>query len=309
MAERSRVYSRYKWLVDLIQRSNGITFEQINRAWQNSSVNVNKYSPLTERTFHRHKQEIQEVFGIEIKCNKYNNKYYIDNENEVDSGKVQDWMLSTIAVDQMLSESKDLRDRIQFEEIPGGRQWLDVVINAMRDNTVLHMEYQSFWSDEKQDTWLHPYFLKVFQQRWYVIGVPGTHPKSLRTYALDRMVLLEPTAEKFRYPKKFVPSEYYRNSYGIFHGEGEPQRVVIKVDDEQVKYFDSLRVHHSQRKIDDLKEDGYTFYEYKIAPAYDFVQFLCSRGDNIEVLEPLELRRWVARELKRASKLYPDCEE
>ena len=309
MAEKSRVYTRYKWLVDIIQRHDGITFEEINRAWQNSSLNVNRYSPLTERTFHRHKQEILEVFGIEIKCHKHSNKYYIDNEDEVESGMVQDWMLSTIAVDNMLNESRDLRDRIQFEEIPGGRQWLDVVINAMRGNNVLHMVYQSFWRDEQQDTWLRPYFLKVFQQRWYVVGVPGTHPKSIRTYALDRVALLEPTDEKFKYPKKFSPAEYYANCYGIFHGEGNPETVILKVDDNQVKYFDSLRVHPTQTKLDDFKVDGYTFYQYKIAPTYDFVQFLCSKGDSIEVIEPLSLRRWVAGELRKASNLYPDCED
>ena len=307
MAEKSRVYTRYKWLVDLIQRHEGITFEEIDRAWRNSSLNPNPYSPLTERTFHRHKNEIREVFGIEIKCHKNSNKYYIDNEDEVESGRVQDWMLSTIAVDNMLNESRDLRDRIQFEEIPGGIQFLDVVINAMRTNTVLHMVYQSFWSDSEQDTWLQPYFLKVFQQRWYVVGVPGTHPKDIRTYALDRMNVLELTGEKFEYPKKFSPSEYYENCYGIFHAEGEPKRVILKVRDDQEKYFDSLEVHPSQMKRDDLNEDGYTFYQYKIAPAYDFVQFLCSKTDSVEVIEPVELRQWVAKELKEACKLYKDC--
>ena len=304
MAEKSRVYSRYKWLVDIIQRNDGITFEEIDRAWQRSSLNTVPYSPLTARTFHRHKRDIEEVFGIIIKCNKSSNKYYIDNEDEVEEGKIQEWMLSTIAVDNMLMESRDLRDRIQFEDIPGGRRFLDVVINAMRGNKVLHMVYQSFWSDEHQDTWLRPYFLKIFQQRWYVVGVPGTHPNTLRTYALDRMVSLEITPEKFKYPKRFNPSAYYANCYGIFHQEGEPEKIILKVQDDQVKYFDSLKVHHSQSKRDDLKEEGYTYYEYRIAPAYDFVQFLCSKCASVEVIEPLELRRWVAEELKKGIEKY-----
>jgi len=192
MAEKSRVYQRYQWLIDLIQRSGGITFEEIDKAWRRSSMNANPYSPLSERTFHRHKNDIEEIFGITIKCHKHSNKYFIDNEDEVESGVVQDWMLSTIAVGNMLSESKDLRDRIQFEEIPVGVNHLDTIINAMRENRVLRMVYQSFWSDVKQDTWIQPYFIKVFQQRWYIIGKPGTHPKEIRTYALDRIVLLEP---------------------------------------------------------------------------------------------------------------------
>lgn len=296
MAEKSRVYQRYQWLIDLIQRSGGITLEEIDYAWQRSSMNPTPYAPLSERTFHRHKNEIEEIFGIEIVC--HNKKYYIENEDEVEAGGVQDWMLSTIAVDNMLAESKDLRDRIQFEEIPGGIKHLDTIIKAMRENTVLHMVYQSFWSDREQDTWIHPYFLKVFQQRWYVVGKPGTHPETVRTYALDRVVLLEPMKEKFKYPKKFNPDEYYRDSYGIFHGETPAEQVILKVDDNQVKYFDSLKPHHSQTKREDLKVPGFTFYEYKMSPAYDFVQFLLSKGPLVEVVQPESLRLWVAEEVR-----------
>lgn len=302
MAEKSRVYQRYQWLIDLIQRSGGITLEEIGNAWQRSSMNPTPNSPLSERTFHRHKNEIEEIFGIEIVCR--NKRYYIGNEDEVETGGVQDWMLSTIAVDNMLSESKDLRDRIQFEEIPGGVQYLDTIIKAMRENTVLHMVYQSFWSDKEQDTWIHPYFLKVFQQRWYVVGKPGTHPESVRTYALDRMIVLEPMEEKFKYPKKFNPDEYYRDSYGIFHGEDPAEKIILKVDDEQVKYFDTLKPHHSQTKRDDMKIPGFTFYEYKISPAYDFVQFILSKGALVEVMEPQSLRLRIAEEVRAMYNSY-----
>ncbi len=78
----------------------------------------------------------------------------------------------------MLNESRDLRDRIQFEEIPGGRQFLSVVINAMRENRELRMDYKSFWSDEKQDTWIQPYFLAV--------GV--IEPQSLRDMVADEVM-------------------------------------------------------------------------------------------------------------------------
>ncbi len=304
MAEKSRVYQRYQWLIDLIQRSGGITFEEIDKAWRRSSMNANPYSPLSERTFHRHKNDIEEIFGITIKCHKNSNKYYIDNEGEVESGGVQDWMLSTIAVDNMLNESRDLRDRIQFEEIPGGRQFLSVVINAMRENSVLRMVYKSFWSDEKQDTWIQPYFLKVFQQRWYLIGIPGTHPKDLHTYALDRIDLLEVTNEKFKYPKKFQPYEYYRDSFGIFHGEGPAETVILKVANHQVKYFDSLPLHKTQRKMTEKSEKNYTYYEYRMSPAYDLVQHICSKGGAVEVIEPQSLRDMVADEVMQMYKMY-----
>ena len=62
-------FNRYIWLIDLIQRSGHISFEEINRAWQYSSLNPNG-ERLSERTFFNHKDAIFDTFGIEIKCDR-----------------------------------------------------------------------------------------------------------------------------------------------------------------------------------------------------------------------------------------------
>ena len=76
-------FNRYIWLIDLIQRSGHISFEEINRAWQRSSLNRNG-ERLSERTFFNHKDAILETFGIEIKCDR-SLGYYLSNEEDVES--------------------------------------------------------------------------------------------------------------------------------------------------------------------------------------------------------------------------------
>jgi len=71
----AKVFERYKWLADLIQRSGGITLEDIQRAWDRFPLN-DDHRYLSERTFHRHKEEIENAFNITIKCHKSSNKYY-----------------------------------------------------------------------------------------------------------------------------------------------------------------------------------------------------------------------------------------
>lgn len=299
----ARVFERYKWLADLIQRSNGITLAEIQRAWDRSSLNDDG-KPLTERTFHRHKEQIENAFNITIKCHKNSNRYYIENGDEVSEGGVTDWMLSTIAVDNMLNESRDLRDRIQFESIPGGQRHLSTIINAMREGVVLNMKYRSFWSDSDLDTTINPYFLKVFEQRWYVIGPTANHPRDPHTYALDRIKELTPSDKKFKYPKTFSPEGYYYNCYGIFHSDGKPEKIKLKVSSYQALYFDSLPIHRSQRKVDEECTEDYSLYEYYMAPTFDFIQFLCSKGASIEVLESDNLREAVADEIKKMYNTY-----
>lgn len=304
MAEKSRVFQRYQWLIDIIQRSGGITFENISRAWARSAMNANPGEPLSLRTFHRHKAEIEEVFGIVIKCHKTSNKYFIENEDEVEAGGVQDWMLSTIAVDNMLNESRDLRDRIQFENIPGGRQHLSVIIQAMREGRALQMEYQSFKSDSASVALLSPFFLKVFEQRWYVIGPTSEHPKEPHTYALDRIHTLSLTDEKFSLPKNFSPEEYFRNTYGIFHSDDKPEIIRLRVKRFLALYLDSLPLHRTQKKIEEESDDEYVVYQLFMTPTIDLVNFLCSRGAAIEVLESAKLRGLVAEEVRKMYEVY-----
>lgn len=300
MAEKSRIFQRHQWLISLLQRSKRLTFQQISDAWDRSPLNARE-SELSLRTFHRHKTEIEEIFGIVIKCNKSDNTYYIDNEGEVAGGGVQDWMISTIAVDNMLNESRDLRDRIQFENIPGGREHLSTIIAAMREGRQLDMTYKSINDINESSTWLEPYFIKVFEQRWYVIGRTGTHEneKSPRVYALDRIISLEVSSRRFKYPEKFDPEEFFNYSYGIFRVDEKPQLIKLKADKRQSKFLDLLPIHRSQEKILEECTEEYSIYQYLITPAYDFIQYLCSQGAGLEVIEPKSLRDTVAAEIKR----------
>jgi len=304
MAEKSRVFQRYQWLIDLIQRSNGITFEEIASSWALSSLNTLPGEPLSLRTFHRHKNEIEEVFGIAIKCHKSTNRYFIENEDEVESGGVQDWMLSTIAIDNMLNESRDLRDRIMFENIPGGREHLSVIIQAMREGKALGMTYKSYKKENAKVSVMYPYFLKVFEQRWYVIGPTDEHPKEPHTYALDRIQKLELTDKHFDLPKKFSPAEYFSNTYGIFHSDEKPEIIRLKVKRFLSLYLDSLPLHKSQKKIEEESTDEYVVYQLFMTPTIDLVNFLCSRGPAIEVLESESLRERVAEEVKKMYESY-----
>ena len=60
------LYSRYIWLIELIYRCDGISRAQINAAWAQSHLNVLGETEIPERTFHRYKIAIKQLFGIEI---------------------------------------------------------------------------------------------------------------------------------------------------------------------------------------------------------------------------------------------------
>lgn len=54
-------------------------------------------------TFNRHKDAIQDIFGIYIECDRKDGyKYYIGNENVLQEDSVQNWIISTMSVNNIM---------------------------------------------------------------------------------------------------------------------------------------------------------------------------------------------------------------
>ena len=114
------LFNRYVWLVDTIYRAGRISFEEINERWQRSSLNdTGEELPL--KTFHNHKNAIQQMFDINIECDRRGGYlYYIEHAEDMERGGVRTWLLNTFAVNHLINESHHLKRRILFEEIPSG---------------------------------------------------------------------------------------------------------------------------------------------------------------------------------------------
>lgn len=114
-------------------------------------------------------------------------------------------------------------------------------------------------------------------------------------YALDeRMKDIKMLNKKLEIPKDFDANELYKDYYGVIMDYVGPEKVLIKVDADQVHYYESLPLHESQTVIE--KTDNYTIFEYYLAPNYDFKHELLSKGDTVEVLEP----DWFRKDMKDA---------
>lgn len=286
----ARLFQRYVWLVDIIYRTGRITFEEINDKWINSGLNDSGEDfPL--KTFHNHKTAIRDMFDIDIECDKRNGyTYYIDNSDDMERGGVRSWLLNTFAVNNLINESHKLKHRILFEKVPSGQQFLTPIIEAMRDSVAVEMTYQNYWHDKPYTFEVEPYCVKVFRQRWYVIG--NSAKQEIRIYSLDRVQSLQPTENKFTLPAGFDGEEYFANCFGISN-YGKSEFVTVRVSNEEKKnrYFKSLPLHHSQEVIEELEE--YTIFRYYLQPTYDFRQELLSHGAEIEVLSP----KWFREEI------------
>ncbi len=292
-------FNKLIWLVDTIYRNGPVTFAEINRRWRaGDSTRVD--IPL--RTFHNHRQAIEEMFDINIECDKSTNTYYIADAEGMLGDKLKMWLLNSFSLNNILQEHVDMKNRIVFEEAPSGLQYMDIAVEAMRAGNIVLMDYQAYNWDRPKHVLLEPYFLKQFRHRWYLIGINREY-KAFRAYSLDRVKQMVMGEDTFTFPRKFVADDYFEDCFGIIREENLfPQRTVLRVAAGQAPYLRNLPLHRSQKVIAMTNE--YVDFELCLSHTYDFIQELLSKGATIEVLEPQSLRDRMEEEVMKMQKLY-----
>ena len=285
-------FRQYTWLVNTIQRSGGITFERIGQMWIDSDLNEGK--PLSRTTFYRLRQAIDDMFGIRIESDNQH-RYYISNPETLYDNSTQNWMLRTLTVSSLLMDGLSIKDQIVLEDIPAGLEHLETIIDALKNRHALRMGYKKFTDSEPYTTLIEPYCLKLFRQRWYLLGKSEKKGHKMAIYALDRITNCELQKDTFRRNPKFNLEKMFSGSYGIIVEDIPVQSVWLKVDAYQANYLRSLPLHSSQIELE--RNDVYSKFALRVRPTYDFKQKILSLGATVEVLKPETLRADIKGEL------------
>ena len=292
--------NRYAWLIDVIRRHEYITLTDISELWERSALN-DTGGPLPERTFHNHRKSIEEIFGIEIKFNKARG-YYLAGSDEL-SSEMNEWLLTSLSVSAAVNESKSLKDRILFAEMPSGQRFLTGIINAMKENKMIEVVHQAFGAPGPKDYLLGPYCVKAFNNRWYVLAKDNGNGV-LKNFALDRIVEVRMTQKSFTIPKDFDATEYYKGYLGVYRDDTPVQTISLKVWGEQRDYFKTLPLNDSMREVEPSEE--WSIFECEIAPTWEVEMELLKYNDWVEVLEPSCLREMMIEHAGNILNLYKE---
>lgn len=182
----SKTYLRYIWLLDTISKAKiHLTYEHIVKLWESSPYAYMGGLPIS--TFHEHRKGIKEMFGVVIECDKSQlYSYYIKNPETLEQNPYAQLLLHKYSVPQGFSTFNSMRDRILLEEIPHGTAYVDTIVESMRNNTELIVDYQRYEGHIETLTMRH-YCLKVYNQRWYVLGYI-VEREAIRHLALERFI-------------------------------------------------------------------------------------------------------------------------
>lgn len=297
--------SKYVWVIDTIYQAGKISFKELNRRWLDSEISEGVDIP--KRTFDNWRYAIQDMFGLFIENEgrgKY--RYYIMNEEDISRNGLRSWLYNTFCVSNALAESQSIKDRILLEYVPSGQEHLQTIVEAMKENRTLSITYRSYWKTETHSFEVKPLCIKLFHQRWYLVGQSTCAPFSEqppRIYSLDRTSAISKTDNTFETPKDWSAEAFFKDCFGIIaDNETKAEHIELKVNAEQANYIRDLMLHESQREVE--RNEKYSIFCYYLRPTYDFQQEILRHGEKMEVLEPRWLRKEIAGKIKRMWNLY-----
>ena len=284
--------NRYVWLVTTICNRGPISRAELERRFE---AHFGRGEELGERTFHRYTDAVEKLFDIEIKYDRGRQGYIIADREEIDNMSMRRWLLQTFTVNSALNGNQDLKSRILLENVPSGQLFLTPIVGAMRESVKLHITYRSFYHKEAYSFDVEPWCVKLFEQRWYMLGKTDMFEEP-HIYALDRVLALDTTAEKFKLPKKFDAEKLFADCYGIILNDKDFEvcPVALEVDAWQRNFLRSLPLHHSQVEVENT--DEHSIFEFRLCPSFDFRQKILSMGCAVNVLAPAALRTKVYEE-------------
>lgn len=82
-------FKSYIWLLETLHSRGPLTLKDIQRLWLRSSVN-DEGKKLAPRTFSNHILAIEDVLGVEVRCDRRDNTYSIRNGEDIGGGKMRD---------------------------------------------------------------------------------------------------------------------------------------------------------------------------------------------------------------------------
>ena len=184
-----------------------------------------------------------------------------------------------------------------------GMSFFTPLFKATVDKKAIKITYHSYRSDKVIEGVIHPYYLKEYNQRWFLFALNDEY-KNISIYALDRIESMGKTSAKFIPNTKIDFSHYFDNVVGVSVKQDEvPQTVKIWVDKEQLPYTLSKPLHKSQTVIEE-NEDGSAVIAIDVIPNFELEQLLLSFGERFEILSPPSLREKISARIKKNIEKY-----
>ncbi|RKU11724.1 hypothetical protein C6502_07575 [Candidatus Poribacteria bacterium] len=184
----------------------------------------------------------------------------------------------------------------QIDEIEPHRETL---YEAIRERRKVNMAYNAFSSGKRERHRLSPYAVLFRKHAWYVIG----HVEQLNqilTFRINRIHNLFMSHLSYTIPEDFSVQKYMEKSWDF--RLGPETHVVIEFKPRIAPLIREVQWHSTQQ-IYEQADRGLRF-EATVAGWQEVGWWVLTWGEEAEVIQPKELRKWVADTAARMVEVY-----
>lgn len=210
-----------------------------------------------------------------------------------------DWVKSIQAkLSAGINTSQQNRQIISFEdnEFLQGIEFLNPLYQSILNEQCLDIHYQGFNAPHKNVFTVSPYYLKQYNNRWFLFG-HNHKVEKIQNLALDRIIEINPSNDDFE-PCEIDFDEYFEDIIGVTNNQEEqPAKIVIELSNNIIPYIQSKPIHGSQNIKGNLLK-----LELKLN--YELESVILSFGENMKVLEPKNLKEIIKNRLQEVNKNY-----
>lgn len=264
-----------------------------------SKENILKYfeandKSINERTFYRLKKKLTLDFGIEIEFDYGQGGYFLNEEISTNPKSFLSLLEILIISEMFASNFGEKNNALFFVEFENEAHDKTVpnfksILEAIQKNLEITFTHFSFYHIKEEKYTLKPYFLKQYQNRWYVVGETE---KGYRTFGIDRIENINITTKKFK-PKTEDAKDQFSNVIGLNYVDHKLEKIHLSFHITQKPYLESLPLHRSQKQIHPENQSSFDI-ELLIHPNFEFRQQILKYGSLVKVIEP----KWLASEIK-----------
>jgi predicted DNA-binding transcriptional regulator YafY len=290
---------RYLLIIKKLRFSGSATFIEINEFLRREFELLDSIKEISLRTFQRDINEIRSIFNIDIKC-KNSNQYYIEED---ESSGFNNRMLESFDIMNSLNLGSQLIPYVLLEKrCPLGTEYIFDLLQAMRANHSLIINYQKFNEEGSTSREVEPYALKEYKGRWYLLA-KDRNDKIIKSFGLDRIKKVEMVKRKFIFPADFNPIDYFKYCFGVIKSEdSEPVDIILSFEPFQGNYIKSYPLHESQKVIVDNETE--LRISLKLFETHDLIMELLSYGSDLRIILPESLVNIISEKINEMAKLY-----
>ena len=182
-----------------------------------------------------------------------------------------------------------------------GLHFLTPLFNAIVNERVLLVKYKDFKSSEPYEITFHPYYLKQYNNRWFVFGLNSDNQVPNWNLALDRIESLSETDMKYKISETDW-EDYFFDIVGVTRPEGNLiEEIVLKFSPEAAPYVITKPIHPSQKHRND--PTGLEV-KIKVIPNFELEKLILSFGEQVTVVSPKDFKERISKRIKSGSRHY-----